>query len=181
MTDYVSFTTAGQLFGLPIEHVQDVFTLANMTRVPLAGREIAGVLNLRGRIVTVIDLASRLQLDGSRDAHMVVGIGRGAESFGILVDRVGEVRPVRRGPRADPGQSRPYIDCRRNGGIPPRQQDSCGARRRSHPGFSIMKPFDKDIVEEKFQEIGSDLMPRSALLRSRPAAAVIRDSDRDAA
>jgi len=93
MTDYVTFTTAGQLFGLPIEHVQDVFTLANITRVPLAGREITGVLNLRGRIVTVIDLANRLQLGAPRDAtaHMVIGIERGAESFGILVDRVGKV------------------------------------------------------------------------------------------
>jgi purine-binding chemotaxis protein CheW len=66
MTDYVTFTTAGQLFGLPIEYVQDVFAPANITRIPLAGREIAGVLNLRGRIVTVIDLANRLQLDASR-------------------------------------------------------------------------------------------------------------------
>jgi purine-binding chemotaxis protein CheW len=99
MTDYVSFTTAGQLFGLPIEHVQDVFMLANITRVPLAGREIAGVLNLRGRIVTVIDLANRLQLDGSREAHMVIGIDRGSESFGILVDRVGEVLPLSDGDR----------------------------------------------------------------------------------
>ena len=93
MTDYVIFTTAGQLFGLPIEHVQDVFALANITRVPLAGPEIAGVLNLRGRIVTVIDLANRLQLDAPRDATapIVIGIERGAESLGILVDRVGEV------------------------------------------------------------------------------------------
>ena len=93
MTDYVTFTTAGQLFGVPIEHVQDVFALANITRVPLAGLEIAGVLNLRGRIVTVIDLANRLQLDAPRDATapMVIGIERGAESLGILVDRVGEV------------------------------------------------------------------------------------------
>jgi purine-binding chemotaxis protein CheW len=99
MTDYVSFTTAGQLFGLPIEHVQDVFMLANITRVPLAGSEIAGLLNLRGRIVTVIDLASRLQLDGSRNAHMVIGIERGSESFGILVDRVGEVLALSDGDR----------------------------------------------------------------------------------
>jgi purine-binding chemotaxis protein CheW len=91
MTDYVTFTAADQLFGLPIEHVQDVFALTNVTRVPLAGREIAGVLNLRGRIVTVIDLASRLALEGSSDTHMVIGIERGPESFGILVDRVGEV------------------------------------------------------------------------------------------
>lgn len=93
MTDYVSFTTAGQLFGLPIECVQDVFTLGEITPVPLAGREIAGVLNLRGRIVTVIDLASRLALDAATDAgaNMVIGIERGSESFGVLVDHVGEV------------------------------------------------------------------------------------------
>jgi purine-binding chemotaxis protein CheW len=91
MTDYVTFTTAGQLFGLPIAHVQSVFALSDVTRVPLAGREFAGVLNLRGRIVTVIDLASRLALEGASDAQMVIGIERGPESFGILVDRVGEV------------------------------------------------------------------------------------------
>jgi purine-binding chemotaxis protein CheW len=93
MTDYVSFTTAGQLFGLPIECVQDVFTLGKITPVPLAGDEVAGVFNLRGRIVTVIDLASRLALDAatSAGADMVIGIERGSESFGILVDRIGEV------------------------------------------------------------------------------------------
>ena len=93
MTDYVTFTTAGQLFGMPIEHVQDVFTLAKITRIPLAGREVAGVLNLRGRIVTVIDLANRFQFDVPRSAtaHMVIGVERGSESFGILVDHVGEV------------------------------------------------------------------------------------------
>ncbi|HEV3160643.1 MAG TPA: chemotaxis protein CheW [Xanthobacteraceae bacterium] len=101
MADYVTFTTAGQLFGLPIENVQDVFTLANITRIPLAGREVAGVLNLRGRIVTVIDLANRLQLDAPSDvkAHMVIGIERGSESFGILVDRVGEVLTLADGDR----------------------------------------------------------------------------------
>jgi purine-binding chemotaxis protein CheW len=94
MTDYVSFTTAGQLFGLPIECVRDVFTLSKITPVPLAGDEVAGVLNLRGRIVTVIDLASRLGLDvvsTGAGPEMVIGIERGSESFGVLVDRVGEV------------------------------------------------------------------------------------------
>jgi purine-binding chemotaxis protein CheW len=93
MTDYVTFTTAGQLFGLPIEDVQDVFTMANITRVPLAGPEIAGVLNLRGRIVTVINLANLLQLETPKHsgAEMVIGVERGSESFGILVDRAGEV------------------------------------------------------------------------------------------
>lgn len=48
---------------------------------------------MRGRIVTVIDLANRLQLDAPRDAsaQMVIGIECGAESFGIPVDRLGDV------------------------------------------------------------------------------------------
>jgi purine-binding chemotaxis protein CheW len=92
-SDYVTFTTAEQLFGLPIERVQDVFKPARITRVPLAGPDIAGVLNLRGRIVTAIELRSRLGL-GARDPGrlaMAIGIELRGESFGLLVDTVGEV------------------------------------------------------------------------------------------
>ena len=93
LTEYVTFTIAGQIFGLPIERVQDVFKPNNITRVPLAGPEIAGVLNLRGRIVTAIHLSSRLDLDtgAEKTAPMAIGIESGAESFGLLVDAVGEV------------------------------------------------------------------------------------------
>jgi purine-binding chemotaxis protein CheW len=93
LSEYVTFTTAGQLFGLPIEGVQDVFKPSSITRVPLAGAEIAGVLNLRGRIVTAIELRSRLGL-GQREndsVPMAIGIESKGESFGLLVDAVGEV------------------------------------------------------------------------------------------
>jgi purine-binding chemotaxis protein CheW len=100
-TDYVTFTAAGQLFGLPIERVQDVFKPARMTRVPLAGSEIAGVLNLRGRIVTAIHLSNRLDLQPRPDERppMAIGIECGAESFGLLVDGVGEVLKLPDGER----------------------------------------------------------------------------------
>lgn len=93
VTEYVTFMTAGQIFGVPIECVQDVFKPTRITRVPLAGPEIAGVLNLRGRIVTAIDLRSRLDLRAREDGQtpMAIGIESGAESFGLLVDAVGEV------------------------------------------------------------------------------------------
>ena len=93
LSDYVTFTTGDQLFGLPIECVQDVFKLTSITRVPLAGAEIAGVLNLRGRIVTAVELRSRLGL-AAREADsvpMAIGIESKGESFGLLVDTVGEV------------------------------------------------------------------------------------------
>ena len=93
ITEFVTFTIAGQLFGLPIERVQDVFKPVNMTRVPLAGAEIAGVLNLRGRIVTAVDMRNRLEVKKrqSRDAPMAIGIEAKGELFGLLVDAVGEV------------------------------------------------------------------------------------------
>jgi purine-binding chemotaxis protein CheW len=97
LTEFVTFTTAGQLFGLPIGRVQDVFKPSRITRVPLAGPEIAGVLNLRGRIVTAVHLSNRLDLDSKLQADaqkkplMAIGIECGTESFGLLVDMVGEV------------------------------------------------------------------------------------------
>ena len=91
--EYVTVLLGGQLFGLPISRVQDVFMLERLTRVPLARPEIAGVLNLRGRIVTAIDMRCRLglpKLDEKRPP-MAVGIECKGESYGLLIDAVGEV------------------------------------------------------------------------------------------
>lgn len=91
--EYVTVTLDDQLFGLPISRVQDVFVPDRLTRVPLSPPEIAGVLNLRGRIVTAIDMRCRLGLparDGKIPA-IAVGIELKGESYGLLVDAVGEV------------------------------------------------------------------------------------------
>ena len=92
-TEFVTFTVAGQMFGLPISRVQDVFKPSQITRVPLAGAEIAGVLNLRGCIVTAIDMRRRLEANRREDGApvMAIGIEARGESFGLLVDAVGEV------------------------------------------------------------------------------------------
>jgi purine-binding chemotaxis protein CheW len=92
-TDYVTFVIADQLFGVPVAQVQDVFSPQAITRVPLAKGEIGGVLNLRGRIVTAIDLRRRLGLPPRTGGKppMAVGIERGGEYYGLLIDRVGEV------------------------------------------------------------------------------------------
>ena len=92
VTEYVTATVAGQLFGLPIARVQDVFVLDRLTRVPLAAPEIAGVLNLRGRIVTAIDMRRRLGLaPGEVRKCMAIGIEYRGESYGLLIDMIGEV------------------------------------------------------------------------------------------
>jgi len=91
-SEYVTVTVAGQLFGLPIVRVHDVFMLHKLTRVPLAPDDIAGVINLRGRIVTAIDLRRRLGLSSDdREPTMAVGIDRSGEAYGLVIDAVGEV------------------------------------------------------------------------------------------
>jgi len=93
VTEYVTVMIGGQLFGLPIPRVQDVFMPDRVTRVPLSAPEIAGVLNLRGRIVTAIDMRRRLGLPPRTDdkPSMAVGIELKGESYGLLIDTVGEV------------------------------------------------------------------------------------------
>ena len=93
MTVYVTAMIDGQLFGLPIVRVQDVFIPERLTRVPLAPPEIVGVLNLRGRIVTLIDLRRRFGLGERKEGEdvMAIGVESRGESYGLLIDRVGEV------------------------------------------------------------------------------------------
>ncbi len=93
LNEFVTGMVGGQLFGLPIRRVQDVFIPERLTRVPLAPPEIAGVLNLRGRIVTLIDMRLRLGL-GRPDTDspaMAIGVEARGESYGLLIDSVGEV------------------------------------------------------------------------------------------
>jgi purine-binding chemotaxis protein CheW len=91
--EYVTAQIGGQLIGLPILRVQDVFIPEGLTRVPLAPPEIAGVLNLRGRIVTVIDMRRRLGLEtgSAAEAPLAIGVESRGESYGLLIDTIGEV------------------------------------------------------------------------------------------
>jgi purine-binding chemotaxis protein CheW len=90
--EYVTVTVADQMFGLPIDRVHDVFIASALTGVPLAPREIVGLLNLRGRVVTAMCLRRRLGLpEGESGREMAVGLEHQGESYGVLVDRVGEV------------------------------------------------------------------------------------------
>ncbi|MBB35962.1 MAG: chemotaxis protein CheW [Hirschia sp.] len=93
-TEYVTFNIGGQTFGTSVLEVHDVFKAVSITPVPMARPEIAGVLNLRGRIVTAIDARARLGLQrktGIRKNAMAIGVERNGESFGLIIDSVGEV------------------------------------------------------------------------------------------
>lgn len=91
--EFVTVYIADQLFGIPVELIHDVFQPEAITEVPLSGPEVGGVLNLRGKIVTAIDVRHRLRLP-PRDLSnkcMAVGVEKNGESYGVLIDRVGEV------------------------------------------------------------------------------------------
>src|SRR6201990_3671825 len=93
VAEYVTAMIGGQLFGLPISRVQDVFMPERGPRVPLAPRKIPGVLNLRGRIVTVVNMRARLGMPKNEDGKppMAVGVDLRGESYGLLIDQIGEV------------------------------------------------------------------------------------------
>ena len=90
---FVTLTIAGQLFGVPVLAVQDVLAQQKITPVPLASPEVAGALNLRGRIVTAIDMRTRLDLPprGEGEECMYVVVEHGAELYSLMIDSVGEV------------------------------------------------------------------------------------------
>ena len=91
--DYVTMSIGGQLFGIPVLKVQDVLGSQTITRVPLAPVEVAGSLNLRGRIVTAVDVRLRLGLPKreSEKTPMSVVVEHESELYSLLVDSVGEV------------------------------------------------------------------------------------------
>jgi purine-binding chemotaxis protein CheW len=89
----LSVTLAGQEFGIPVTQVRDVLGPQRTTVVPLAPAGVAGLLNLRGRIVTVIDMRALLRLPPNEaDRRMMqVVVEHGEESFSLRVDAVGDV------------------------------------------------------------------------------------------
>jgi len=91
--DFLTFTIADQLFGIPVLMVQDVLSSYQITHVPLAPPEIMGSLNLRGRVVTAIDMRARLNLPprGPGAESMSIVAENEHELYSLVVDSVGEV------------------------------------------------------------------------------------------
>ena len=93
----VVLTVADQLCGVPVLAVRDILGTHAITRIPLAPREIAGSLNLRGRIVTAIDLRARLHLPAAPAGRprMSVVTEQGGELYALVVDQVSEVMSLK--------------------------------------------------------------------------------------
>ncbi len=90
----LTFYLDRQIFGIPVSFIKDIFKSAKITQVPLTPPEIAGVVNLRGHIVTAIDLRHKLcipHVEGEKKANMNIAVEVGEEMYSFIVDSVSEV------------------------------------------------------------------------------------------
>lgn len=92
-SDFLTIMIADQIFGIPVLQVQDVLGAQKVTRIPLARPEVAGSLNLRGRIVTAIDVRCRLNLPPreEKQREMSVVVEHDGELYSLIIDEVGDV------------------------------------------------------------------------------------------
>lgn len=94
-SEVVTFRVGTQWFGVDVLEVQEVIGQLRIAAVPLAAPGIAGFLNLRGQIVTAIDLHSRLEIPRrTAEPVMNVVVRNGNELFALIVDEVGDVAAV---------------------------------------------------------------------------------------
>ncbi len=94
---YLTFVLAGDVYAIDILNIRELIEYGNLTAVPMMPDYIAGVMNLRGSVVPVIDLATRFGAQtteiGKRTSIAVVEVsdGEAASELGIVVDQVNEV------------------------------------------------------------------------------------------
>ena len=95
--DYLIIHLNDQIFGIPVLQIQDVLRDMNFTKVPLAPAQVSGAMNLRGRIVTAINVRRSLGLpefegDG-KSLSVVVELDN--ELYSLIIDKVGDVVTIK--------------------------------------------------------------------------------------
>lgn len=89
----LTFDICGQLFGISVLQVNDVLRSQKVTRTPRSSPSIAGIMNLRGRIVTAVDVRCCLKQPerSANETSMSVVVDQGGELFSLIIDSVGDV------------------------------------------------------------------------------------------
>ena len=92
-SSYFTVFVGGEIFGLPVENTHTIFRISSVTPVPLSQSDIAGLVNLRGKIVTAVSLRRRLRMpaDVNTQDALAIGIEHKGENFALIVDEVGDV------------------------------------------------------------------------------------------
>lgn len=89
----VVFDLATEAYGVDISAVREIIRLQDITRVPRAPTFVEGVINLRGKVIPVIDLRRRFSLPVSEEntENRIVVVDIGGQDIGVIVDAVNEV------------------------------------------------------------------------------------------
>ncbi|KAF0813948.1 Chemotaxis protein CheW [Andreprevotia sp. IGB-42] len=104
---FLTFTLGGELFAIPIEHIREIIEFGGLTEIPMLPPFLRGVINLRGAVVPVVDLAARFGRNsteiGRRTCIVILEVEQDSQmvALGIIVDAVNEVLSV------EPGQIEP--------------------------------------------------------------------------
>jgi len=95
-SQFCTFYLDKLLFGVELKGVQEVIRSLDMTKVPLAPEVVSGLINLRGQIVTAVDLRNRLELEPRPQDRLAMNVVvRSADgAVSLLVDEIGDVVEV---------------------------------------------------------------------------------------
>ena len=94
--EFVTFSAGGQSFSIEITQVREIRRWSPVTALPHAPREVLGVMNLRGSVIPIYDLAARFGLDPTPESprNVVVIAMHGTQTVGLLVETVSEILSV---------------------------------------------------------------------------------------
>lgn len=100
---YLTFFLDAEEYGIEILKVQEIIGLLPITRVPRTPRFVKGVINLRGKVIPIIDLRGKFGMAASRDeASCMIVVSVQGVQLGVMVDRVSEVRSIAQGDIVEP-------------------------------------------------------------------------------
>ena len=93
---FCTFFLDGHYFGVPVQQVQEVLRYQEMTEVPLVSQVVRGLINLRGQIITAVDLRRRLGMSDRPEKQKPMNVIMRTEegAFSLLVDEIGDVIEV---------------------------------------------------------------------------------------
>ncbi|TPV97002.1 MAG: chemotaxis protein CheW [Myxococcales bacterium FL481] len=105
-SQYCTFSVAGDLYGVPVSHVSEVLLGGELTPIPLAPPRVSGLLNLRGEVITAVDLhwllTGQRGQSGATDEAAHVVVEADGERFALAVDRVHDVIDAKGAQHAPP-------------------------------------------------------------------------------
>ncbi|MDO5672833.1 MAG: chemotaxis protein CheW [Actinomycetaceae bacterium] len=109
MSQYVTFVLNDALYGIEVNKVQEVLKGVPTTNVPMSPEEITGLVNLRGQVVTLVDLRKQLNLPSRAEGEeaMMVVVEADGEMISLLVDKIGDVREVKEADFENPPDTLP--------------------------------------------------------------------------